>query len=184
MARIRRLILCFPVAILFTGMVFASQSNAKTVPLAPVSTQILTAKKIFIANAPGDNLPDSLGGPERAYNEFYAAAKSLGRYELVSSPSEADLVFAISFTDSLSGVGGTSSTGCSSSTAKNLRLAILDARTGIPLWWFAQPVAQKMSFGHRPEMLDAAFTRSIDTLIDDLKKLTNQLPATPTAGAR
>lgn len=171
-------------AILSTGMASASQPSVKAVAPAPVPTQILTAKKVFVANAPGDALRESLGGDGRAYNEFYAAAKSWGRYELASSLTEADLVFAISFTDSLSGVGGTSSTGCSSSTAMYLRVAILDAKTGLPLWWFAQPVAQKMSFGHRPETLDAAFTRSVGNLIDDLKTLTSEPAATPDAGTR
>ena len=31
------------------------------------------------------------------YNEFYAAMKSWGRYELVSSPADADMVFEIRF---------------------------------------------------------------------------------------
>lgn len=159
---------------MLTQMAPASQSNQKVVSPAPVPTQILTAKNVFVANAPGDNLSDSLGGPDRAYDEFYAAAKSWGHYEIVSSIADADLVFAISFTSSLSGVGGTSSTGCSSSTAQYLRLDILDAKTGVPLWWFAQPVAQKTSFGHRPEPWDAAFTRCIDTLIGDLKKITGR----------
>ena len=32
------------------------------------------------------------------YNEFYAAMKSWGRYELVSHPHDADLVFEVSLT--------------------------------------------------------------------------------------
>jgi hypothetical protein len=35
------------------------------------------------------------GGPDRAYNEFYAAMKTWGHYELVGSPEDADLVFEI-----------------------------------------------------------------------------------------
>jgi hypothetical protein len=56
----------------------------------------------------GDHLPatkDALygGGPNRAYNQFYAAMKSWGRYELVSAPADADLVFEIGFTDKYEG---------------------------------------------------------------------------------
>jgi len=75
---------------------------ADTVSAAPVPTQILAAKKVFIANAGGDQPyyeePLFSGGPERAYNQFYAAMKTWGRYELVGAPSDADLLVEILFT--------------------------------------------------------------------------------------
>jgi hypothetical protein len=55
------------------------QQAKDAAPPAPVPTPIATAKKVFIANAPGDNLPASLGGPDRTYNEFYAAIRSWRR---------------------------------------------------------------------------------------------------------
>jgi hypothetical protein len=158
---------------LLTQIVLASEASPKVASHAPFPTQVLTAKKVFIANAPGDNLPNSLGGPDRVYNDFYVATKNWGHYEVVSSLADADLVFAISLTNSLSEVSGTRS-GCSSSTARDLRLAILDAKTGVPLWWLAQTFEQKLSFGHRPENPDAAFTRSMDMLLDNFKKLIDQ----------
>jgi hypothetical protein len=61
----------------------------KQVPPAPVPPLILAAKKVFIANGGGDeslfDMPQYSGGPDRLYNEFYAAMKSWGRYELVST---------------------------------------------------------------------------------------------------
>ena len=73
------------------------------VPPAPVPSPIAAAKKVFISNAPGSSLPASFGGPDRTYNEFYAAMKGWGPYELVAAPSDADLILEISFTSSLSG---------------------------------------------------------------------------------
>src|SRR6478672_4113137 len=35
------------------------------VPSAPVPSPIAAARKVFISNAPGNNLPPSLGGPDR-----------------------------------------------------------------------------------------------------------------------
>jgi len=75
----------------------------KQVPPAPIPQQIVTAKKVFIANGGGDeslifDSPQYSGGPDRLYNEFYAAIKSWGRYELVNAPGEADLVFEIRLT--------------------------------------------------------------------------------------
>src|SRR6266550_1286663 len=76
--------------------------QSKQTPPAPVPPLILQAKKVFIANGGGDeslfDSPRYSGGPDRLYNEFYAAMKSWGRYELVGSPAEADLVIEIRLT--------------------------------------------------------------------------------------
>jgi hypothetical protein len=57
------------------------------VELAPLPAQILSSKKVFIANA---------GGSDLAYDSFYSEVKSWNRYELlVSKPDDADLVFEI-----------------------------------------------------------------------------------------
>ena len=91
---------------------FSTEKPRDAVPPAPVPSPIAAAKKVFISNAPGTNLPAYFGGPDRAYNEFYAAMKGWGHYELVAAPSDADLILEISFNSSLSGVGGSSTTGC------------------------------------------------------------------------
>jgi hypothetical protein len=74
-----------------------SQSAAATaVPPAPVPTQILASKKVFIANSVSDAYPWR-GTPSvplnLIYDEFYAALSSSGRFQLVGSPAESDLVF-------------------------------------------------------------------------------------------
>jgi hypothetical protein len=157
---------------------FSADKPKDTVPPAPIPSPIAAARKVFISNAPGNNLPTSLGGPDRAYNEFYAAMKSWGHYELVAAPSDADLILEISFTSSLSGVSGTSNSGCSSSSDNELRLVILDAKMRVPLWWFNEGANPKVSFEHRPKTFDQAFSllgselsRSTAALVDDLKKL-------------
>jgi hypothetical protein len=92
------------VALLLAGSVCAQQKKAPdhAVPPAPIPAQILSAKKVFIANGGGDDSGYGAaiysGGPDRAYNEFYSIMKAWGRYELVASPGEADLVFEIRFT--------------------------------------------------------------------------------------
>src|SRR5690242_18782986 len=50
----------------------SAEKPKDAVPPAPVPSPIAAAKKVFISNAPGNNLPTSLGGPDRTYNEFYA----------------------------------------------------------------------------------------------------------------
>jgi hypothetical protein len=144
---------------------------------APIPSPIAAAKKVFISNAPGTSLSASFG-PDRTYNEFYAAMKSWGHYELVAAPSDADLILEISFNSSLSSVGGTSTTGPISYNDTELRLVIVDAKMHVPLWWFNEEINPKISFGHHPETaIDSAFTRSITTLVDDLKKLVERAAA-------
>src|SRR4029077_7885446 len=114
----------------------SAEEPKDAMPPAPVPSAIAASKKVFISNAPGSNLPGSFGGPDRTYNEFYAAMKGWGHYELVIAPSDADLILEISFTSSLSGVGGTSTSGCISYSDSELRLVILDTKMHVPLWWF------------------------------------------------
>src|ERR1700679_393553 len=81
----------------------AGAASAQGAPSAPVPAQLVTAGKSFISNAGGDidpttkQLGDFVGLPIRPYNDFYAAMKSWRRYQIVSTPSDADLVFEISF---------------------------------------------------------------------------------------
>src|SRR6266480_2806461 len=69
-------ILCFGLAMpLLSGPISAAQQKKPTHP-APIPAQILTAKKVFIANGGGDESryeeASYSGGPDRTYNEFYA----------------------------------------------------------------------------------------------------------------
>jgi hypothetical protein len=94
--------LCVAIAVLvFTPLLTAEQS--KGLAPAPAPPQIAAAQKVFISNAGGSSLDAVIdetifnGGPDRPYNQFYAARKSWGRYDLVSSPADADLVLEISW---------------------------------------------------------------------------------------
>lgn len=86
---------------LLSGSIGAAQGKKATEP-APIPAQILTAKRVFIANGGGDESRNEAasysGGPDRAYSEFYGAMKTWGRYELVAAPGDADLVFEIRLT--------------------------------------------------------------------------------------
>jgi len=89
-----------PAILLLQLLAIAAQK--KPAPVAPIPAQVGAAKRVFIANAGGDQpfyeLQLFSGGPDRAYNQLYAAVESLGKYELVGTPGEADVVFEILFT--------------------------------------------------------------------------------------
>ncbi len=154
--------------------VFGKQQPKESSPSAPIPTPIATAQKIFVANAPGDSLPASLGGSARPYQEFYAALKSWGHYQLVSSPADADLILEISFSNPIVGVNVMSTSGGGSTSALLLKLVIVEPKSNIPLWWFTEPFGLRSGFSHRKETLDSNFRASIAALVDDVRKLVEQ----------
>lgn len=110
----------------------AAAQQPATIPSAPVPSQILHAKKIFIINAEGDNdarISKYVGGTNGIYDQFYADVKNLGRFELVSAPADADVAFEVNLTV-FAVVPG----------YPRFRLAILDPKTNILLWTMSEPV--------------------------------------------
>jgi hypothetical protein len=81
---IKPLTFCLSIAILGLVQVLSAQQS-KGEPPAPVPAQIAAAQKVFVSNAGGATLEAILdetifhGGPDRPYNQFYAAMKSWNR---------------------------------------------------------------------------------------------------------
>ena len=137
---------------------------------APVPTPLLSGKKAFISYDLGDVIafPEVYsGGPERAYAEFYSAMKSWGRYELVADPAQADIVFAVRFSDPAGAV-------------PQIRIGITDAHSKIVLWGFVEQV----DFKFRKKNRDLAFTDSVKLLVTDIQTLIGQNVTAPQSGSR
>lgn len=125
---------------------------------APVPTPLLSGKKVFVSFDPGDVLafPSVYsGGPERAYNEFYADMKQWGHYDLVLDPKDADLIFSIRFVEG----GGLS--------CPQVRLAVSDAKTHVMLWGFVEQINAAFMKKHR----DQAFSSTVMWLVNDVQEL-------------
>jgi hypothetical protein len=169
---IKPLAFCLSVAILGIVQVVAAQQS-KGEPPAPVPAQIAAGRKVFISNAGGASLETVIdetvfnGGPDRPYNEFYAAMKSWGRYELVSSPADADLAFEISW--------ALTDTGLRLPVLGQLRLVVIDPKTRITLWNLTEYVRGALLLGNR----DKNFDEAMNTVVARLKALT--APSPPTA---
>src|SRR5258708_14238742 len=89
--------LALPLTMLFPCLVDA-QSALTAAPPAPVPAELLSARKIFVSNAGADSglFPHPFSGdPSRGYSALFAALHELGQYELVASPSQADLVLEL-----------------------------------------------------------------------------------------
>jgi hypothetical protein len=116
-----------------------TQDAGKTAAaIAPMPTAIQTGKRVFLGNAGVDGMSFAAfrasGDRNQPYNWFYMAMKSWGRYELVGSPADADLVFEISFAAPLVGADKLPS------FAPYLRLEIFDAKTHFLLWTIVEPM--------------------------------------------
>ena len=81
MKTIKALAFCLSLALLGLIETVSAQQSKETSP-APVPALIAAAQKVFISNAGGASLQTVIdetvfnGGPDRPYNEFYAAMKS------------------------------------------------------------------------------------------------------------
>ncbi len=145
--------------------------GAQPVPSAPVPAQLLTAKKVFISNAGMDansfSVLKRIGEVDQPYDNFYDAVKKWGRYELVSSPADADLIFELRFVAPL--------TGCHDldSYAPQLSLTIMDAKTHFVLWSLRATVEGAW----RKATWNKNFNQGLTNLMDDLKKLASPSPA-------
>ena len=122
---------CHLALILLGACCLASAADLPSAPAAPIPPQILAAKTVFISNASDDcfiaTWPADTGGCTRnsLYNEFYAALKSTGKYQISLNPQDADLILELSLR---------------LSTGYCYKLSIVDAKTHFTLWSFFEHV--------------------------------------------
>jgi hypothetical protein len=174
---IRRIIFCvaFTMASFAAMPLHAQQSKgpAPASPPAPVPSQIDAAQRVFISNAGGESFETVIdqivfsGGPDRPYNDFYAAVQGWGRFDLVPSPADADVVFEISW--------ALTDTGLKLPVLGQLRMQVIDPKTHVILWSLIEYVRGAIFLGNR----DKNFDQSMTTIVSRLKKLA--VPPSPQA---
>jgi hypothetical protein len=172
-------VVCLSLAVPASAQIFDHRSDRSSAEVginnsqAPVPSPLLNAKRAFISYEIGDVTAfpsDYSGGPERAYGEFYSQMKAWGRYQLVSDPKDADLIFAVRFVDPPNIV------------RPQIRLGILDSTARVSLWGFVEEVDFAFFKKHR----DQAFTASVKQLLTDVQALvapgSAAEPTAPTPG--
>jgi hypothetical protein len=164
------------VSLVLAGFLSASAARAQEpLPstanaLAPVPPAILNAKKVFISNAGADSglFPHPFSGdPDRPYNEFYTGMKSWGRYQLVSDPSEADLVFELRLI-APNGPQNPSKQNGAADPLPMFRLVILDQKSHYILW----ALTESVDFAILQKTHDHNFDQALANLTSDVKRLT------------
>lgn len=129
-------------------------------PSAPLPAQIIAAKKAFVSNGGEDQWLDfdPKHNPALTYDEFYADMKSWGKYELVSSPADADVILEIHL--------------ASREGTMQLHLLILDPKTHVTLW----PLNQVARGANRDATARRNFDEAMNALVESMKKLVTMSP--------
>lgn len=156
------------VAALLTGTAWGAQQPSSS-GTAPVPPALLAAKTVFVSNAGADRglFPHPFSGdPDRAYNEFYANLQSLGRYKLVTDPSEADLVFELQLS-APNGPSNADKTKGASDPLPMFRLVIYDRKSHYVLWALTESIEQ----ANLQKTHDHNFDVALSALVDDVKRL-------------
>jgi hypothetical protein len=139
--------------------------DKKKVPVAPLPTVVVNAKKIFLSNGGGSNL---------AYDAFYAKMKEWGKYEIVGAPDEADLIVELSYRVDKGGTRVWSTTNTYEKTTEvhssqivdpQVNVAIYDAKTKISLW----SETDHRRLAKRQKNREKETVNSAERLVDDLK---------------
>ncbi len=144
----------------------AAPKDKKKVPLAPLPAVIVNAKKIFLSNGGGSNL---------AYDAFYSSKmKEWGKYEIVGSLEEAELIVELSYRVEDKGTRIWSSTNTYGNTTDvhsariidpQLILTIYDARTKNSLW----SETDHRRLARRQKNREKETVNSAERLVEDLK---------------
>jgi hypothetical protein len=160
------------------SLVPALAAAQQPAPAAPIPAPIVSAHTIFLANG-GDDLvsADTLtraGQPASdPYNSVYAALKTWGHWQLLSSPEGADLILVVRFSAPVYDYAN----GMPLSTSPQFEVTILDGKSGILLWTVLQPVAGAA----RKSTWAKNYAGGIDGAVQQLKAIAGGTapPATP-----
>jgi hypothetical protein len=180
--RLQKTLLTLALVIASAAMLEAQQSK-NAVPQAPLPAQIGAAKKVFISYAGGDSdIAGYSGDADRTYNQFYAAIKSWGQYEIVPAPTGADLVFEIGFIHpvSLAHVDDEGKAVRSNGALDDpqFKLAIRDPKSNVLLWTLSRHIPIALLTSNQNKNFDL----TMNYFLADIKKLVGPTaPAVPGA---
>jgi hypothetical protein len=134
---------------------------------APVPSIIGSAQRVFISNAGSGSYQVGgysrregySGGPNRFYNQFYAAMKTWDRFTLTDSPANAEVIYEVRFTDPA--VDPSSNGAGKYSSDPQLQLNLLDPQTRVVLWSLTEHIAPALTSGGANKNFDSAVARMV-----------------------
>jgi hypothetical protein len=166
--------ICLAIPLLQASSLSAQQP--KYAPPAPIPAQIHAARKVFIANARGDERtyewPNFSGGPDRAYKQFYAAIKSLGRFELATAPADADILLEIRFRVPQAEQSVMKGSSIGTPYDPQFRLQIRDPKSNALLWGLTEHAQWAVLQGNR----DKNFDQTLARVVAEVERIATQPP--------
>ena len=144
----------------------ASDKHRKDVPEAPLPASVISARKVFLTNG---------GGSALAFDEFYSQMKAWGRFEIVGSPSAADVVVELRYfvEDDGTRVSSVTNTDTGSTQIISRRIVdpqlsvnIYDAKSKDLLW----SVTDHRRLARREKNREKETINSADRLVDGMKE--------------
>jgi hypothetical protein len=137
---------------LFLSVYADAGKSRKDIPPAPLPSVVVNAKKVFLTNG---------GGSDLAYDTFYSEMKNWGKYEIVGSPDDADLIVEISYHVEHGGTRVWST----QIVDPQLVLTIYDAKTKNSLW----ETIDHRRLARREKNREKETINSAQRLVDELK---------------
>jgi len=158
----RKLTLMFGFLLLIPAL---QAKTRKDILPAPLPEVIVTAHKVFLSNG---------GGSDLAYDAFYSEMKNWGKYQIVGSPDDAELIVELSYHvedmgtrvwSSVNTYNNTTQVHSRQLTCPQLILTIYDARTKNSLWSTVDHRRlARMEKNREKEMINSA-----DRLVEELR---------------
>ena len=162
---------------LFTmsAIMIAAQTEKKKPEALTPTARLAAAKTAFISKVHGSTIP---------FDVISSSLEGWGRFTLVNAPEKADIVIEITAPEESSGVSVSSSTKQSpqtgrmepsSSSSKQLsfssdvKVAVLDSRTRLPLWSAIEHIKNSMKKKDRENSLVEASQRLFSKLHDQIE---------------
>lgn len=141
----------------------------RDVPPAPLPAVIVNAQKVFLTNG---------GGSDLAYDAFYSEMKRWGKYQIVGSPDEADLIIELAYRVEHGGTRVWSSTNSYDGTTQvhsaqivdpQLVLTIYDAKSKNSLW----STIDHRRLARRQKNREKETVNSAERMVEELKTRVN-----------
>jgi len=161
---------------LFTLVPGLSAKTRKDIPPAPLPAAIVNSHTAFLSNK---------GGSDLAYDAFYQAMKGWGKFQIVGSPDNADLIVELSYEVLNEGTRVWSSTNTYNNTTQvhsrqiidpQLILTIYDARSKNSLWsTIDHRRLARLEKNREKEMINSA-----ERLVEELRSRANPESTPPT----
>jgi len=155
-----------------TASMSLAQKSAPA-PAGPVPPAIIHAKSIFVSNAGSDRdlfpgifsedqeLPYLFtGDEERPYAEFYTVLNSTGDYNLLSDPSQADLVLELQLRAHYGPVYG------APGPLAEFRLVVYGSQSHYVLWTITQALEPAILQKNRDKNFDQAVTNVLNEFLN------------------